>query len=136
MTEIGELFDHAESGYRLVVIGTHWALVEVGIDGEIVAQDYSSPDYAAAKQAGLMAARVYVPHFAEHSAAYIRFRDELLEATKPTDEESFKEWLRNRHQEVVNGFLQTLERDVGNYKLEDLLAFGRRQYARYLGKVV
>ena len=134
MTEVGEIFDHTEGGYRLIVLGNHWALIQC--DGKIVAKDDTAVSYSAAKQAGLMAARIYVPHFAEHSAAYIRFRDELLEATKPTDEESFKEWLRQRHQEVVNGFLQTLERDVGNYKLEDLIAFGRRQYARYLGKVI
>lgn len=120
-----------------MVVGKHWALIQS--DGKIIAQHYSSRNYSAAKEAGLMSARIYVPHFAEHSIAYIRFRDELLEATKPTEEESFKEWLRSRHQEVVNGFLQTLNRndnDGRDYKLEDLLAYGRRQYARYLGKVI
>lgn len=129
MSEAGEIFDHSDSCYRLLVIGRHWALID---RGKILAQDYNAADYSTAKQAGLMSARVYVPHFGMDSVV-TRASHELLVAAKPTDEESFKEWLRSHHQEVVNGFLQTLEGNLGKYKLEDLVAFGRGAYARQKG---
>jgi len=134
MTHVGEVFEHTQAGFRLAICGGAWDFEKTDT-GVLLAQAQGMPDHATALQCALMCARVYVPDFYMLEPSYEKFRDELLEETNQ-NEPDFKEWLRERHQEVVNGFLTTLDGDKGKYKLEDLLAFGRRQYARFLGKGV
>jgi len=131
MSEVGSIFSYMQGGLHLVVLDCNWALERVATH-EVIARASEMPDYAASKQCALMCARVYVPDFYMLDSASSGFPQGLLEALKRDDPE-FKEWLREHHQEVVNAYLTTLgDEGKGHYKLEDLLAFGRRQFTQYL----
>lgn len=135
MSESGCIFRHEQGGFNLTVLDRNWAIAKSDTC-EVIAKAFDMPDYAAAKQCALMCARIYVPDFymLDPNDAFAKFREELLESTN-LNEPEFKEWLRGRHQEVVNAFLTTIDPEAKcKYKLEELLAFGRRQFARYTGK--
>lgn len=127
MSRAGEILDVTEGGYHLVVCGVIWALVDLST-GNVLAQDICD-NYAVACQAGLMAARVYVPDF-YMAEAFTRFCMGLVDATT-YEEPAFQTWFRKHHQELVNGFFNTLEgpnRGELLFKLEDLVAHARQQY--------
>lgn len=132
MSQAGKILDITEGDYHLVVVGARWGLVQLST-GKILSQG-GADNHAAAKTAALMSARVYAPDF-HMSECYRRYRDELLEATTQ-DKQEFREWFRERHQEVVNGFLDTFGNEPAKFQLEDLIAHARRQYARFLGQGV
>jgi hypothetical protein len=114
MTSFGEILDITENDYHLVVVGARWVLVHLS-SGDVVAQDGCNT-HAAAKQAALMAARIYVPDF------YV-------------SEEHFLGWFMDHEQQVVDAFLTSLPDDkIGNFNHEDLVAYARDQYGREFGE--
>lgn len=128
-----EALDVTEGGFHLVVCGCLWTLIDLS-SGKSLAHDICD-SYDIARQAGLMAARVYVPDF-YCADDFTRFCGGLVDATM-YEEPAFKKWFLEHHRDLVNQFFTTLEgpnRGEKLFNLEHLLAHVRRQYAGYLHK--